>query len=78
MPTYEYETLPSDGRPPVRFEIQQRMADPPLETHPETGEPVQRVMSAPFVATGARATASACNITRCGMGGCGMGACGDE
>ena len=27
------------------------MADPPLTTHPETGEPVRRVVSAPFVTT---------------------------
>ena len=51
MPTYEYETVPRDGRPPVRFEVRQRMDDPPLELHPETGEPVRMVMSAPFVAT---------------------------
>lgn len=78
MPTYEYETLPTDGRPPVRFEVQQRMSDPPLEVHPETGEPVQLVMSAPFVATGgAERAAPACSIGTCGTGACGMGACDD-
>jgi hypothetical protein len=77
MPTYEYETLPTDGRPPVRFEVQQRMSDPPLEVHPQTGEPVQRVISAAFVVGGGTSrTPGDCNINTCGMGACGMGACG--
>ncbi len=83
MPTYEYETIPTDGRPPVRFEVQQRMSDPPLEVHPETGEPVQRVMSAPFVVGASSSSAKAacdmpCNINTCGMGACGMGGCGSD
>ena len=47
MPIYVYETLPAEGQEPTRFEVMQRMADPELTTHPETGEPVQRVIMAP-------------------------------
>lgn len=81
MPTYEYETVPTDGRPPVRFEVKQRMSDPDLEKHPETGEPVQRVMSATFVSTSAAAARFAaphCDIGTCGTGACGAGACFDD
>jgi predicted nucleic acid-binding Zn ribbon protein len=45
MPTYLYETVPSDTRTaPQRFEIQQSMNDPVLTQHPETGEPIRRVI----------------------------------
>lgn len=45
MPTYVYESIPSDGRAPERFEITQGMNDAPLSTHPETGEPVRRIVT---------------------------------
>lgn len=46
MPTYIYETVPSDpDTAPRRFEIVQRMSDPALTKDPETGEPVQRVLT---------------------------------
>ncbi len=46
MATYVYKTIPGKpGEKPKRFEIQQRMSDEPLVTHPETGEPVRRVIS---------------------------------
>jgi putative FmdB family regulatory protein len=44
MPIYEYKR--PDG---TRFEIIQRMADDALTHDPETGVPVQRVLSAPAV-----------------------------
>ena len=41
MPIYLYETIPQQaGQKPKQFELQQSMKDAPLETHPETGEPV--------------------------------------
>jgi predicted nucleic acid-binding Zn ribbon protein len=44
MPTYVYESLNSKGVPiGDRFEVVQTMADDPLVTHPETGQPVRRV-----------------------------------
>lgn len=46
MPTYVYETIPADGAAPTRrFEVVQRMTDEPLQVHPETGEPVRRVVT---------------------------------
>ena len=45
MATYVYETIPkSPKEKPRRFEVQQKMSDPPLTTDPETGLPVRRVI----------------------------------
>ena len=49
MPTYIYETIPAvEGDAPQRFEIQQSMNDNPLKRHPDTGEPVQRIITGGF------------------------------
>ena len=46
MTTYVYETIPTDSTSAPRvFEFQQRMTDKPLTQHPETGEPVRRIIS---------------------------------
>ena len=45
MPTYIYESIPSDGGEPERFEVTQGMNDAPLQAHPETGEPVRRIIT---------------------------------
>ena len=46
MTTYIYETIQADdSTEPKVFEFQQRMIDKPLTQHPETGEPVRRVIS---------------------------------
>ncbi len=51
MPIYVYETIPNgEGEPTTRFEIMQRMSEPALSIHPETGEEVQRVITAPALA----------------------------
>lgn len=47
MPFYEYEIITPDGSAGQRFEVFQKMQDPPLSEHPETGEPVRRVISVP-------------------------------
>ena len=45
MATYIYETIPKDKKTrPRRFEVQQKMSDPPLKVDPETGLPVRRVI----------------------------------
>src|SRR5258706_11278825 len=45
MATYIYETIPRDARTrPRRFEVQQKMSDPPLKRDPETGLPVRRII----------------------------------
>ena len=46
MPTYVYESIPADGGTPERFEVVQGMTDAPLAVHPETGDPVRRIVSA--------------------------------
>ena len=46
MATYVYETISRQpGEAPQRFEVVQSMKDAPLERHPDTGEPVRRVIT---------------------------------
>ena len=67
MATYVYETT---SEPVRRFEIQQSMKDAPLTVHPETGEPVQRVITGGYgiLQKGGMQPASKHS---CGSGGCG-------
>jgi len=45
MATYVYETIPqSPAETPIQFEVVQSMKAAPLATHPETGQPVRRVV----------------------------------
>lgn len=49
MTTYVYETIPQKpGAEPRRFEVRQSMHEAPLTKHPETGEPVRRVIAGGF------------------------------
>lgn len=51
MPIYEYEILDKAGRPTGRtVELVQSMKDEAYTTHPETGEPVRRAITAPNIA----------------------------
>lgn len=50
MPIYVYEVVLPDEEPGQMFEVIQRMADPPLTTHPTTGQPVRRVIQPPNIA----------------------------
>jgi len=52
MPTYVYEVVKKDGSGGERFELVQPMSDDPIQTHPETKQPVRRVIQ-PFQITGA-------------------------
>lgn len=46
MPTYVYETIPTDAEAkPRRFEVFQKMNDEPLATDPATGLPVKRIIT---------------------------------
>ena len=47
MPTYVYVEILEDGSDGAPFEVMQKMSDPPLETHPESGRPVRRVPTMP-------------------------------
>ena len=49
MPLYQYEFVNSDGSSGDQFELFQSMADEPLTKHPETGQPVRRVLCAPAI-----------------------------
>ena len=49
MPTYVYQVMREDGSEGETFEVFQKMADPPLTTHPQTGEPVRRVIQPPRI-----------------------------
>lgn len=45
MATYVYETIPKGAKEkPRRFEVEQKMSDPPLKVDPQTGLPVRRVI----------------------------------
>ncbi len=49
MATYVYETIPRNlEEPPRRFEVNQSMMDAPLTCHPDTGEPVKRIITGGF------------------------------
>ncbi len=75
MPTYVYETISDDPAKVRRFEVSQRMADKPLSADPETGEPVQRVISGGLGFTGIESRAGSAQAPS-GGGGCGTGSCG--
>jgi predicted nucleic acid-binding Zn ribbon protein len=47
MPLYVYQVIEADGKEGEVFEVLQEMSEPPLTHHPETGQPVQRVLGAP-------------------------------
>ena len=76
MATYVYETIPQHpDELPARFEVIQSMKDAPLKRHPETGEPVRRVIAGGYGLMGlAPKVTSAPRATRGGGCGCG-GAC---
>jgi hypothetical protein len=72
MATYIYETIPlQEGQAPRRFEVVQSMKDAPLQRHPETGEPVKRVITGGFGLMGAsekRATPTPVPVAGCRPG----------
>lgn len=50
MPIYSYQIIHDDGSEGDIFEIAHRMNEPALTCHPQTGERVVRVFSAPHIA----------------------------
>jgi len=72
MPTYVYQVIEDDGSEGEVFEVVQRMAEDPLETHPESGKPVRRLIQAPNIAgkwseSGTKAMLSDKNLDRIGF-----------
>lgn len=85
MPVYEYEILGPDGVARGVYEVEQKMSEPALTRHPQTGEPLRRILSSTFAGASSSSASSdagcasgACDFGGCGMGGggCGGGACG--
>jgi predicted nucleic acid-binding Zn ribbon protein len=77
MATYVYQTIPAADEEPVRtYEIRQSMKDAALTRHPETGEPIRRVITGGLgimtSSKGAPAPAVSSGSHCCG-GGCGCG-----
>lgn len=73
MPTYIYETIPTKkGQKAEQFELQQSMKDAPLTQHPETGEPVRRLISGGYGFVGSGAKDAPSHGGSCGSG-CGCG-----
>ncbi len=70
MATYIYETIPRRaGETPRRFEVVQSMKDAPLKQHPDTGEPVRRVITGGYGLMGvAEKTPVAAPVTTCAPG----------
>jgi len=50
MPTYVYQVINDDGSDGEIFEVVQKMSDPALSAHPQTGQKVRRVIVAPHIA----------------------------
>lgn len=49
MPLYVYAEVLENGGTGTPFEVLQSISDEPLTTHPETGRPVRRLLTAPKI-----------------------------
>jgi hypothetical protein len=72
MPIYVYEFVLSDGSGGEQFEWLQGMSEPAFTEHPETGEPVRRVLGVPnaprtWTDRQGKATTSDNNLSRLGF-----------
>jgi predicted nucleic acid-binding Zn ribbon protein len=72
MPTYVYETVAAkEGEEPRRYEFKQSIKDPALVKHPQTGEPIKRIIAGGAgVLTSARGGHTHTPSCGCGAGGC--------
>ena len=73
MTTYVYETIPSKaGRKPRYFEIKQSMNAKPMTKHPNSGEPIRRVVLGGFgVLSSGKAGGESPSGSSCCGPGCG-------
>jgi predicted nucleic acid-binding Zn ribbon protein len=79
MPTYVYETIPAKkGAKARQYEIRQSIKDSALTEHPETGEPIRRIIAGSVgLVTGASPTATrSSGHTHSSSCGCHAGGCG--
>lgn len=49
MPTYVYAVIEEDGSDGEIFEVVQKMSEDTLTEHPETGQPVRRIIQPPII-----------------------------
>ncbi len=76
MPTYLYETIPTDSNgTPRRFEYVQSMRDDLLQFDPETGEPVRRIITGGLGAHTGNSAEPGAHGGGCGSHACGGGHC---
>jgi predicted nucleic acid-binding Zn ribbon protein len=74
MAIYLYETVPTKrGAKPKQYEIRQSMKDEPLTHHPETGEPIKRVITGGY---GVINPGSPSQPASSAAHGCARGSCG--
>lgn len=77
MAVYVYETIPCKEGEPVRtYEIRQSMKEEALAKHPETGEPIRRVITGGLGIMTSSKGGSAPGVSsgsHCCGGGCGCG-----
>lgn len=74
MAIYTYETIPASPDEPVHtYELRQSMRDDAFTHHPETGEPIRRVITGGLgiMTSGKGASSAPSGGHSCGMGGCG-------
>lgn len=75
MAIYEYEILSPSGTTTGIYEAEQKMSDPPLLQHPETGAPLRRILSRTFAGNpGERGSGECASGGCCAQDGCGGGA----
>ena len=73
MPTYVYETIPAKkGAMPKRYEIKQSIKDAAFIKHPQTGEPIKRIIAG---GVGVLTSPSGSSPTHTPSCGCGAGGC---
>lgn len=71
MPIYVYETIPRNpGEKPLFFEALQNFTDEPLTTHPDTGEPIRRVLLGSFGVLSSNKSSGGDGSSCCGGSGC--------
>ena len=72
MPLYVYAVVEEDGSDGEVFEILQAFSDEPLTVHPETGQPVRRLIGLPnaprsWTESQARSSLSPASLERMGF-----------
>lgn len=67
--TYLYETIPArEGAPVKHYEFKQGAQEPALTRHPDTGEPIRRVILGGWGLVTSKPTAGSSSQGNCGCG----------